>query len=863
MFKKHLYTYFIAILACYCILPAGVWAQTQSIRTVSKTQSSFTTRYAIVMPADASAKLKEAAEALTQKHKAEKMDVRTITFANSNLRSALPALRDFKPYYTCYLIPKELAGNAFTVEASRMSRDIIPDKYVDTFWGILTGADDEDIIRLAKFAGPIKIENALDMVGGFSHDVVKRCYSFDETQEQNLRVTDPKENKRNVKTKTNKDFTELYSKLINGGGMQLIMTSGHATENNWASGYLSDNMYVIQNNFGLYARSTMGQVVKLADKTPKIWCAAGNCLIGNVPPGGKSCMVLSAIHVLGVQQFMGYTVETWFGRQGWTAQGMLTEYPGFYDFNQCFHFANSSIVRGLIDLEIADKNIDVSTYDNFIESFNGAEIKIHKHGVDAKEVAGLLYDRDVVAFYGDPAVKAAIEPFNGQTLSLEVKHSANSVKLTVKTLKDGSWHGTGLYLPYDGAVFSYPIVRSRNFQADVTPCSCFAYIDLKGDYKKGETLEILIEETGDTTISSNNTSYAELKTWINAIPANSIPKDIMLARFETACSKLPEDTIKELAAKKSTNALVNAYTAWLISVMPDKDLRDIDISRIHEDIAYAIKVRGEVPWRTQINEDLFLRYILPYWGVNEARDPWRKFFYTKFMSTVKNCRTPSDAVKKLNDTVFKELDVTYNAEKRPKPDQSAMESIKAHYASCTGLSVILINACRACGIPARFVGCALWTDQSGNHSWVEFWDNQWIYEGASASDPRNRSWVGDKVKAYTSSTNAVNDVWATTTEQQPDKSHFILTWQTADTSYPAVSTRQFYLEQDMVRIKLAQEARGGKNIWLYYKGEPWFRLTPTEAAKGIELPASVFPDLQSYCEADAPGTFKTVQSPVK
>jgi hypothetical protein len=35
------------------------------------------------------------------------------------------------------------------------------------------------------------------------------------------------------------------------------------------------------------------------------------------------------------------------------------------------------------------------------------------------------------------------------------------------------------------------------------------------------------------------------------------------------------------------------------------------------------------------------------------------------------------------------------------------------------------------GVPARFAGTPLWTNKSGNHSWVEVWDDGWHFTGAA------------------------------------------------------------------------------------------------------------------------------------
>ena len=83
--------------------------------------------------------------------------------------------------------------------------------------------------------------------------------------------------------------------------------------------------------------------------------------------------------------------------------------------------------------------------------------------------------------------------------------------------------------------------------------------------------------------------------------------------------------------------------------------------------------------------------------------------------------------------------------KRPKADQSPYESIEAGLASCTGLSFLLIDACRSVGIPARFVGTPMWHNDSGNHSWVEIWDGEWHFTGAAepVENQLNQVWFAD------------------------------------------------------------------------------------------------------------------------
>ena len=846
------------MLAAAALIPA-IHAATIRSRSARPVQAATKKApgYAIVVPAD-HPELNAAVQALKTKHAALGPEVFTY---KEDVREVLPALQEMRPYYTCFVTPKELAGRKFTGEISRMTREILPDPYGDTFWGIITGYDTSDIRRVAEFEGPINITDALDMVGGFHHSLMKRCYSFDETQEDfNLRITDPAKKYDNKKILSDKDFTEQFLKLVKGGGFQIMMTSGHASEHDWASGYLSPNMYLIDRKGGLAARDTKGRMTEFKDMTPKIWCAAGNCLIGNIPHGEDSCMATAMIHSFGVYQLMGYTIETWFGRQGWTAQGMLTDYPGYYSFNEAFHFTNAWIVENLVKHDWNRVTLNTADYDTFqrtaAASLRGLRFKDSE---EQREALGLLYDRDVVAFYGDPAMRAAIDPKPGQTLKLERSTDADDV-LTLKltALKEDQWKEQGVYLPY-GFVMASPEVVSKSFDADVITSSIFACAKLKGPFKKGDTITLKIKdaENGKTTVSDNaknekkagtNTSEAAgtLRKMLAALPAGATATDLD-TRLERALSNIPQDKLDRIAIFGMTPP-EGPYMAALLAEMPECDYADVEPFQLLEHVRYALKARREAPWRDQISEDLFLRYILPYWSVNEKRDPWRKMFYDKFMPAVRECKTASEAVKYLNDHVFKELNVTYDAVKRPKADQSAQESIAASYASCTGLSVILLDACRACGIPARFTGCPQWTDRSGNHSWIEFWDDQWIYEGASSSDPRNRSWVGDKVKEATEDS-LVGGVWAVTTEPQKDGAFFVLPWKPTDRSYPAVPLRAFYLDDGMVSYDITPFSEETAPVWLYYKGEPWFRLPPP-ITRTVDLPSSALLDITVRFDSD-------------
>ena len=165
--------------------------------------------------------------------------------------------------------------------------------------------------------------------------------------------------------------------------------------------------------------------------------------------------------------------------------------------------------------------------------------------------------------------------------------------------------------------------------------------------------------------------------------------------------------------------------AYLIINMPDFDRNGIDLELLKENVEYANIAREQFAWAQQLPEEVYLCDVLPYAVVDEVRDSWRKELYGIFAPEVEGCTTMYDAVCAVNANIPRLTGVDYNT-LREKTNRSPSESMRQGMASCTGLSILLVDAYRAVGIPARFVGTASWHDNRGNHSWTEVWlDGEW------------------------------------------------------------------------------------------------------------------------------------------
>lgn len=236
-------------------------------------------------------------------------------------------------------------------------------------------------------------------------------------------------------------------------------------------------------------------------------------------------------------------------------------------------------------------------------------------------------------------------------------------------------------------------------------------------------------------------------------------------RLEAALSRAGERADTWRSAIASCSEELRADVRFLVEHMPARDLAELDPARIVDTVRQAHEVRARVPWGGDLPEEVFRNDVLPYSHVNESRDDTRRELEERFLERVLDCKSPGEAARRLNETIFGELGVRYSTA-RKRADQSSRETIDSGLASCTGLSILLADACRACGVPARLTGIASWPDKRGNHTWVEVWDGVdgeggWHFLGAAEPDPNglDRAWfTGDAARAVPGSRD--HGIWA-------------------------------------------------------------------------------------------------------
>ncbi len=235
--------------------------------------------------------------------------------------------------------------------------------------------------------------------------------------------------------------------------------------------------------------------------------------------------------------------------------------------------------------------------------------------------------------------------------------------------------------------------------------------------------------------------------------------------------------------------------AFLIEHMPDQDLRTLGAEFLLADVALAHAARAAAPW--QVPDDVFLDWVLPYAQIDETREAWRADLRARCLPLVQGCTTPGAAAMALNEKLFPLLGVKYST-KRRKANQSPSESIEQGLASCTGLSILLADACRSVGVPARLCGIGSWPGSGGNHTWVEVWDGQrWRFLGAAEPDPQglDRAWFAERAQ--------------TAVPGDPREGIFAACWRRTGARFPLPWRGGFAVPGVEVTGRYAQDAAAG------------------------------------------------------
>ncbi|NPD91636.1 transglutaminase domain-containing protein [Xylanibacter muris] len=149
------------------------------------------------------------------------------------------------------------------------------------------------------------------------------------------------------------------------------------------------------------------------------------------------------------------------------------------------------------------------------------------------------------------------------------------------------------------------------------------------------------------------------------------------------------------------------------------DVKTLDVRFLAANIDAACRVYDAVPWKEDIDEDMFLNYILPYRISDEPLSPtgWRDSLYHRYHPITDTITDMKRAYYAVYRAVSAEVrvrllgDMTYL--------MSVADAGRIKRGRCLQQCVYIASVMRALGIPAVVDGVSRWANYSTTgHSWV-------------------------------------------------------------------------------------------------------------------------------------------------
>ena len=336
-------------------------------------------------------------DALVAKHQAK------VLVYERSVEESLAGLRRESPRYACFVARPTEATREFVAKVNRLTRRLDDDPYTDAIWGILTGYDAACALRIARHRQPLVIHRVAagtEVELSLCDEGVWYCELNQGKMVRKLPGGKPEQSTGPP------DTTKALVDALGAYGAELFVTSGHATERDWQIGYRYRNGQFRSAAGELFGVDTRGERLAIRSDNPKVYLPVGNCLMGHVD--GPDAMALAFMNRAGVYQMIGYTVLTWYGYGGWGLLDYFLEQPGRFTLAEAF-FANQQALLHRLETHFPGA-ADAEPGADPGKARAELSPRARAAGLTPSDARGLLYDRDAVAFYGDPAWEARMAP---------------------------------------------------------------------------------------------------------------------------------------------------------------------------------------------------------------------------------------------------------------------------------------------------------------------------------------------------------------------------------------------------------------------------------------------------------------------
>ncbi len=365
-----------------------------------------------------------------------------------------------------------------------MTRNLDADPYGDAVWGIVSGYDHADAMRVVQNQ-TLQLKTVLGGTNCTWDSWFYQGISTFEAEYNRIRFKIP-DTSLIIDTlcpqRCPDDRCTLLVNYINDGindtilghalqgPVDFFVTSGHGNVDIWQLHYPTAGLegYFRSLSGQVYGDPRVGADRDINSVNPKVYNAMGNCLVGN--PGNPNYMPYAWLHSGGAIAMTGYMPATMYGYMLWGLGGLFHMLQDTHTYAEAFFISNQELL---------------------FDRMNNTP------GTDPN---GLDYDRDACCYYGDPAADIRMfrwrDPWWDQGLDVVAGGEFDTITFWIEANYDSvdpGFSGTSgrrhpfAFLPnrYDSAV----VIDSNCLSAEITDNFVLMYCWRQGDPRlaNGET----------------------------------------------------------------------------------------------------------------------------------------------------------------------------------------------------------------------------------------------------------------------------------------------------------------------------------------------------------------------------------------
>lgn len=388
-------------------------------------------RYAVVVSPETLAQpdWAEAVRLLQARHTAELLVVAAEPAAWRD------ALRRVQPRYVGFVARPEEIDQEYVARIHRTARVIDADPYEDFLWGIITGASAKDALRLARGSDDLSVGNVVSLTN-LRPEVTTNLLVLSDQQAGGWQLKEG-----NLLTNGVGGTTSVlrFLDFLTRHELDAVVASGHASPFNVELSYRQGAVIAAANRLYLldahdfqawvalvgagakpgekWYQSVAGPAARAQWATlhpqwelplssrPKVFLAAGTCLVGN-PLRSADSLVVTLLSAGGFNQCVGYTLEPKTGAGGWGTLRLWEALAGSLTLTEAAYLANQELISDLLRECPPAAEWLLDTAAGIPNPKEAAAMRARLlAGVAEPRRAWLLntlYDLDGLAVYGDP-----------------------------------------------------------------------------------------------------------------------------------------------------------------------------------------------------------------------------------------------------------------------------------------------------------------------------------------------------------------------------------------------------------------------------------------------------------------------------